>query len=53
MNDANLVEQWVGHELIAEGVVDREDGQLIFHGNTSDYLIEIKAFNIGKRLTGL
>lgn len=43
-----LIARYLGQELQAYGLVEWDNGQIIFEGERSDYLIEIKAFEIGK-----
>lgn len=47
--DANLIQGYILNELYKEGTVDREDGDYIFHGNTHDYLVEVRVFDLGTR----
>lgn len=47
--DANLIQGYILNEMAAEGLVDREDGDYIFHGNTHDYLVEVRVFDLGAR----
>ena len=42
-----LIEDWIGNEAVAEQILTKEDGAFVFHGEKNDYLIEIRAFNLG------
>ena len=40
---STLIEEWILRELVAEGVVDKVQQDYIFHGDRTDYVIEVKA----------
>lgn len=44
-----LVADWLAREMCAELLVQRDGETLVFHGDTQDFLIEIRAFGLGHR----
>lgn len=58
MNE-DIIARWVAAEMVAEGVVTRKDGVLIVSASGRDFMIEIRALDLGtggvtneKRLRG-
>lgn len=44
-----LVADWIAREACAEQILQRDGETLVFHGDTQDFLIEIRAFGLGPR----
>lgn len=50
---STLIEEYLLAELVAEGWVEKVQQAHIFHGNDTEYLIEIRALPIRKKTVRL
>lgn len=45
----SLIEQYLREEMVAERLIEREGDAYVFRGEHNDFLIEVRAFNMGAR----